>query len=92
MRRQVRLADLTEREKENALLTLHGALKDLRSRLEKAAERSPAARRVLKDWSESYEGRLGFLERAYIREVAGRQLERQAAHNDRVWATMEARL
>jgi hypothetical protein len=91
MRREVRLADLTEREKENALLTLQGALKDLRSRIEKAAERSPTARRVLKDWSHRYEERLGFLERAYTREVASRQLERQAARNDRVWASMEAR-
>ena len=91
MSREVRLADLTEREKENALLTLQGALKDLRSRLDEAAERSPAARRVLKDWSHRYEERLGFLERAYVREVAGRRLQRQAAHNDRVWATMETR-
>lgn len=90
MTREVRLGDLTEREKENALLTLQGALKDLRSRLERASERSPTARRILKEWAARYEERLGFLERAYLREVAERQLERRAAHNDRVWASMEA--
>ena len=74
MTREVRLGDLTEREKENALLTLQGALKDLRSRVEEASERSYAARRILKEWSHRYEERLGFLERAYVpdRSVARR--------------------
>lgn len=88
MTRRIPLGDLSERAKENALLTLQGALKDLRSRLEDAAERSPTVRRVLQDWSRRYEPRLAFLERAYVREGEGARRERETARNDLVWKSL----
>jgi hypothetical protein len=89
MTREVRLDDLTEREKENALLTLQGALKDLRAGLDEAAERSPVARKLLRDWSRRYEPRFGFLERVYVRQLASQEVERKAARNDRLWHAAE---
>jgi hypothetical protein len=87
MTRTIRLADLTPREQQSALLVLSGYAKRLRAILEESAQRNGYVRRQLEALSEEYGPRLGFLERAYVREVLPkREAERAAARNDaRFW-------
>lgn len=86
MTRQIRLGDLTEREKDTAILVLAGYSRRLKELLEEIAEKNGYARRRVEALLKEYEPKLGFLERAYSRSVSGpREITREAARNDRVW-------
>ena len=86
MAREIQLSDLTDREKDNVILVLGGALKDLRSRVELVAKTNFQTRRQLEEWSETYSPRLGFLERAYSRRNDEREQLKARVANDRFWS------
>lgn len=91
MTREIRLVDLTEHEKANAILVLSGYSRKLKATLEEIAKRNGYARRRLDDLLKEYEPRLGFLERAYSRSVTvPGDVAREAARNDRLWKSAEA--
>ncbi len=90
MSRQVRLSEFTDREKDAALLVLSGFARAQGELLRELAERSPYAKRRLGELLATYEPRMAFLERAYVREVARRPAERQVRRNDGFWAGLGA--
>jgi CII-binding regulator of phage lambda lysogenization HflD len=83
--REIQLSELTDREKDNVILVLGGALKDLRSRVELVAKTNFQTRRQLEEWAKTYAPRLGFLERAYARGTDARAELRKRVVNDRLW-------
>jgi hypothetical protein len=87
MPRTVNVDDLTDREKDNAILILAGYSKALRDLLEDAATHNYHVKHELEEILQSYGPRLGFLERAWVRAVADpRETQRQAQRNDRRWS------
>ena len=89
MTREVRLSDMTEREKDTALLVLSGYSRKLKALLEELAERNGYVRHRLDDLLKEYEPRLGFLERTYSRAIlVPSELAREATRNNRIWAEL----
>lgn len=82
MGREGRLSELTEREKDNVILVLAGAVKDLRSRFEEVSMVSRIARSELLAWQEQFGRKLGFLEKTYSRTVIASRENARTAAND----------
>ena len=89
MSRQVRLSELTDREKDTAILTLSGFARSQGELLRELAERSPYAKRRLGELLETYAPRMAFLERAYVRELARGLEQRRIRQNDGIWDRLE---
>jgi hypothetical protein len=87
MAREVRLGDLSEREKDSTILVLAGYSRRLRTVLEDEAKRNGRVRRELDKLTDEYAPRLAFLERTYIRATVPRdETARTAARMEAYWA------
>ena len=91
MIRQIRLSDMSEREKDSAILTLSALAKAQYELLHELADRSPYAKRRMEKLVETHEPRLAFLERAYVRGLNREWADNDVRRNEVFWNQLEDR-